>query len=183
MQQELASNRAALQELAASLERHIADEREQHVSLAGQLTTLAGSLDRLVNHLQGLSGLMGDLLSRLAEPAPVAAPAEPEPPVVTAPSEPPFQPGGEGVSLTVISVPGFQALMEIQKALTVLAQVSHASVERFQEGDSRLLIALTAPMTATEIVTALINATGHAMTVEDSKPELARLRIKVVPSS
>jgi hypothetical protein len=32
-------------------------------------------------------------------------------------------------------------------------------------------------------VTSLIRATGQAMAIEDSKPELARLRVKVVPSS
>ncbi|MGE0687631.1 MAG: hypothetical protein AB7P33_12865, partial [Dehalococcoidia bacterium] len=177
---ELAANRAAIQELTANIERHLVEEREQNVALGGQLSTLAGSLDRLVNHLQGLSSLMSDLLGRLAEPAPagVAPSAAPEP---QAPAEAPFQPGGEGVSLTIVAVPGFQALMEIQKALTAVEQVAHASVERFQEGDSRLLVGLTAPITGTDLVTALIRATGQAMAIEESKPELARLRVKVVP--
>ncbi len=179
---ELATNRAALQELTVNIERHLAEEREQNVALGGQLSTLAGSLDRLVNHLQGLSSLMADLLGRLAEPAPAigATPAAPEP---QSPAEPPFQPGGEGVSLTIVAVPGFQALMEIQKALTAIEQVGHASVERFQEGDSRLLVGLTSPITATDLVNALIGATGQAMAIEESKPELARLRVKVIPSS
>lgn len=179
---ELATNRTALQELTANIERHLAEEREQHVALGGQLSTLAGSLDRLVNHLQGLSTLMSDLLGRLAEPA-SASPAIPAATESQAPAEAPFQPGGEGVSLTIVAVPGFQALMEIQKALTGIEQVAHASVERFQEGDSRLLVSLTGPITATDLVTALIHATGQAMAIEDSKPELARLRVKVVPSS
>jgi hypothetical protein len=178
---ELATNRAVLQELAVTIERHLAEEREQHVALGGQLATLAGSLDRLVSHLSGLSSLMSDLLGRLAEapPAPASEPAR----EAAAPAEAAFQPGGEGVSLTIVAVPGFQALMEIQKALTSMEQVGHASVERFQEGDSRLLVSLTAPITATDLVTSLIRATGQAMAIEDSKPELARLRVKVVPSS
>lgn len=172
------SSRAVLEDLAARIETHLVEEREQHVALGGQLSTLAGSLDRLVTHLQGLSTLMSDLLGRLAEPATVAQPAVPEPV-----SEPAFQPGGEGVSLTIVGVPGFQALMEIQKALTALEQVGHASVERFQEGDSRLLVGLVASITAADLVAALIHGTGQAMTVEDSNPELARLRLKVVPSA
>lgn len=176
---ELAAQRAILSELSAKLERHLAEEREQHLALGGQLTTLAGSLDRLVGHLQGLSTLMTDLLGRLAEPASGGA----DGPGGPAASEPVFQPGGEGVSLTITGVPGFQGLMEIQKGLTALDQVSHASVERFQEGDSRLLVSLTAAVTASEIVAALNRATGQAVTVEESKPELARLRVKVVPGA
>ena len=175
--QEITSSRAAIQELAANVERHLTEEREQHIALGGQLTTLAGSLDRLVNHLQGLSTLMSDLLERLAEPVPGSSAAPP------AQIEAPFQPGGEGVSLTLVAVPGFQALMEIQKALTAIEQVSHASVERFQEGDSRLLVGLKAPITGSDLVAALIQATGQAMAIEDAKPELARLRVKVIPGS
>ena len=174
--QEISSSRAVLQELSSKIEVHLAGEREQHVALGGQLSTLAGSLDRLVNHLQGLSSLMTDLLERLAEPVTPAAGG-------SAPLEASFQPGGEGVSLTVIGVPGFQALMDIQKALTAIEQVSHASVERFQEGDSRILVGLRASITASDLVAALIRNTGQAMAVEDSKPELSRLRLKIVPSS
>lgn len=174
VRQEIAASRAVIESLATSIERHLAEERDQHVALGDQLGTLAGSLDRLVSHLQGLATLMAELLVRLAEPV-AAMPPD------ASPSEALFQPGGEGVSLTIAGVPGFQALMEIQKALTALDQVSHASVERFQEGDSRILVALSAAIGAEELVAALIESTGQAMAVEESKPELARLRIRVVP--
>ncbi len=174
--QELVSSREVLQNLAQSMERHLTEEKEQHLVLANQLTNLAGSLDRLVGHLQGLSQLMADLLERLAEPASLNAPA------AVASSEPSFQPGGEGVSLALTGVPGFQALMEIQKALTSLDQVDHASVERFQEGDSRILVALRAPITGSALVDTLISLTGQVMAVEEAQPELARLRVKVIPS-
>ena len=180
VRQELTANRAVLLELASTIERHLAEEREQHVTLGGQLTTLAGSLDRLVDHLQGLSTLMTDLLVRLADPG--AADAQ-EVATPQASSEPAFQPGGEGISLIIVGVPGFQALMEIQKALTGIEQVGHASVERFQEGDSRLLVNLRAPITASDLVAALIRGTGQAMAIEDSNPELARLRVKAIPGS
>ena len=181
VREELATNRATLEKLAANIERHLTEEREQHVALGGQLTTLAGSLDRLVNHLQGLSTLMSDLLGRLAEPA--SGPAAETPATAPLPVEPSFQPGGEGISLIIVAVPGFQALMEIQKALTGIEQINHASVERFQEGDSRLLITLNATITASDLVAALIRGTGQAMAIEESKPELARLRVKVIPGS
>jgi hypothetical protein len=173
-QDELAAARAAIVDLSNRLERQLEEDKEQRHLLGDQLTALATSLDRLVTHLQGLSQLMGDLLERLAEPpaAPGAAPA----------AEPPFQPGGEGVSLTLGAVPGFQALMDIQKALTSMPQVSGASVERYQEGDSRILVHLNAPVTASEIAAWLRSATQYATVVEEAKPELSRLRMKIVPA-
>ncbi len=172
VRQELAANRAALEELSERFQRQLNEEKEQRVVLAGQLTGLATSLDRLVTHLQGLSQLMADLLERLAQPA------EPVPQ-----AEPAFLPGGEGISVTLSSVPGFQALMDIQKALQGLDQVAAASVERFQEGDSRILLHLRSAITASDLVAALNRTTGHAIVVEEARPELLRLRLKVVPAS
>ncbi len=172
---ELAASLAVSQDIAAQIERQLAEEKEQHTIVAVQLTTLAGSLDQLVGHLQGLSHLMADLLERLAEPKP-----DPDTAITT---EQAFQVGGEGVSLIITGVVGFQALMEIQKALTALDSVAHASVERFQEGESRLQLTLLAPVTAASLLEALNSGTGQSMTLEESQPELARLHIKIVPSS
>jgi hypothetical protein len=172
---ELAQSRAAVQQLAERLQAELAQEKEQRAQLAGQLTNLAGSLDRLVSHLHGLSQLMAELLERLASPAsPLTEPAS-----VSVP-EPAFQPGGEGIALSLTSVPGFQALMDFQKALIAMEQVSAASVERFQEGDSRIQVQLSAPLSAEAIASTLTNTTGHACVVEESRPELMRLRLKVV---
>ena len=172
---ELAASLAVSQDIAAQIERQLAEEKEQHTIVAVQLTTLAGSLDQLVGHLQGLSHLMADLLKRLAEPKP-----DPDTAITT---EQAFQVGGEGVSLIITGVVGFQALTEIQKALTALDSVAHASVERFQEGESRLQLTLLAPVTAASLLEALNSGTGQSMTLEESQPELARLHIKIVPSS
>jgi hypothetical protein len=171
---ELAAARTALEDLARDLRQALEAEREQRILLGEQLTSLAGSLDRLVTHLEGLSQLIADLLERLATPA--AETAAPEP------VEPAFTPGGEGISVTLTAVPGFQALMDIQKALMAMEQVVSASVERFQEGDSRLLLHLRLPISASEIAAGLRAATGHAVAVEEARPELLRLRLKIVPS-
>ena len=173
--QELAESRVAIQELAQRLETQLAQEKEQRAQLAGQLTNLAGSLDRLVSHLHGLSQLMAELLERLASPTSPLSAQQP----VAAP-EPSFQPGGEGIALSLSSVPGFQALMDFQKALIAMDQVSSASVERFQEGDSRIQLQLNAPLTAEAIASTLTDTTGHACVVEEARPELMRLRLKVV---
>jgi hypothetical protein len=112
----------------------------------------------------------------------MAAPQEPEPVAVTPAetAEPLFRPGGEGVSLAIGAVPGFQVLMDIQKALMAFEQVSSASVERFQEGDSRIQIHLRSAVTGSQLATALGDATGHSFAVEETRPELMRLRLKIV---
>jgi hypothetical protein len=170
--EELSAARTAIEALSSRLERQLDEDKEQRRLLGDQLGALAGSLDRLVTHLQGLSQLMGELLERLAEPSAPATSAEA-----------PFQPGGEGVSLALAAVPGFQALMDIQKALSSMPQVSGASVERYQEGDSRILLHLSAAVTASEIASWLRGSTQYATVVEEAKPELSRLRMKIVPAS
>jgi hypothetical protein len=142
----------------------------QRLQLAGQLTNLAASLDRLVDHLQVLSEVMVGLVA----PRTVtdAGPDEKE--------EPRFMPGGEGVTLSIAAVPGFQALMEIQKALSAIDAVDGASVERFQEGDSRLLVHLGQPVSAKRLAAGLHEATHLNFVIEESRPELMSLRLKVV---
>ncbi|HXH22062.1 MAG TPA: hypothetical protein VNN10_08530 [Dehalococcoidia bacterium] len=169
---ELSEARAAIDQLARRVEMQLEEDKEQRRQLGDQLVTLAGSLDRLVTHLQGLSQLMGDLLERLAEPQGVAA----------VPAETPFRPGADGLSLTLTGLPGFQALMEVQKAVSAMEQVAGVSVERYQEGDSRLLVHLTAPVTATEIADWLRRSTPFTAAIEDSKPEMSRLRLRIAPA-
>jgi len=171
------ATQADIRDLAEAIQRQLAAETEQRLLLVGQLTGLATSLDLLVVHLQSLAQLMGDLIGRVAEPAsqrPLEVPPEPEPS---------FLPGGEGVSLILTAVPGFQSLMDIQKALVALGQVEGVSVERFQEGESRLLLHLSAAVTANHLVEVLHLATNQAVMIEESRPELSRLRLRIVPSS
>jgi hypothetical protein len=177
--QELAESRQALLDLTTRLESHLADEKEQQRLLAGQLSTLAQSLDRLVSHLQGISELIAELLGKLN---PVGGDVAPSP-AAPEPAEPSFLPGGEGVSVILAAVPNFQALMDIQKAIAAQEQVAGASVERFQEGDSRILVHLQSALTANQLAEALRRATGHNLVVEESRPELSRLRLKVVPAA
>ncbi len=174
-QRELTASRQALEALVQRFEAQLTDEREQRRVAAGQLANLTTALDSLVGHLQGLSQLMADLLERLADQSRPPGPPE-------APQEAPFLPGGEGVTLALLAVPGFQALMDIQKSLTAIEAVSSASVERFQEGESRILIQLRLPATAGELANAIHQGTGLAAVVEESRPELLRLRLNLLPA-
>ena len=176
--EEIARNRISIERLSQQMDQRLAEERQQRGQLAEQITNLAGSLDRLVTHLEGISLLMSELVERLATPRPVEPSAQPE--ADQKPSEPRFQPGGEGISLAIEAVPGFQVLMDIQKALMGFEQVSSASVERFQEGESRIQIHLREAISGSELANALGSATGHAFALEESRPELMRLRLKIV---
>jgi hypothetical protein len=173
--EEVARNRSALDALSQQMEHRLAQEQKQRAMLTEQITNLAGSLDRLVGHLEGISLLMSELAGRM--PPAGNAPETPAPPV---PSEPMFQPGGEGISLAIGDVPGFQVLMDIQKALMAVEQVSSASVERFQEGESRIQLHLRSAVSGSQLTAALGAATGHSFAIEESRPELMRLRLKIV---
>jgi hypothetical protein len=174
----LSKSRGDLQALVQRFESQLAQEREQDAVSANQLTALAGSIDRLVERLQDLSGRLIELTERLA--ITIEAPGSARTAAVS--FEPPFQPGGEGVSLAISSVPGFQALMDIHKALQAMEQVASASVERFQDGDSRILVQLRSPTTASDLASCLHAATGHALAVEEARPEVMQLRLKVIGS-
>ncbi|HEX5368060.1 MAG TPA: hypothetical protein VFY10_01455, partial [Dehalococcoidia bacterium] len=115
--EEFAKSHSDIEAMVRRIEQQLAEDSQQRAALAGQLGNLAGSLDRLVSHLDGLSGLMANLLDRLSQGSAPATTGEPV-----------FQPGGEGVALTLVAVPGFQALMDIQKALVALEPVANASV-------------------------------------------------------
>ena len=66
---ELAQNRERLEALVERIDLQRSEDKEQRVLLAGQLTNLAGSLDRLVDHLDGLSHLMAELIERMVTAA------------------------------------------------------------------------------------------------------------------
>jgi hypothetical protein len=174
--EEVARNRTALEALGQQMEHRLAQEQKQRAMLTEQITNLAGSLDRLVGHLEGISLLMSELAGRV----PAAAGAPPPAAAPSTPSEPLFQPGGEGISLAIGQVPGFQVLMDIQKALMAVEQVSSASVERFQEGESRIQLHLRSAVSGSQVAAALGAATGHSFAIEESRPELMRLRLKIV---
>jgi hypothetical protein len=164
----------AIEALAAQFKQHAAAEAEQRLKLAGQLTNLAAALDRLVAHLEGLTEVIGGLSAR------PSVSSEGRHAVIADEEGPRFMPGGEGVSLSVAALPGFQALMDLQKALNTHEAVASASVERFQEGDSRLLVHLQSPVSAASFASALRSSSGLDLAVEEARPELMSLRLKVL---
>lgn len=157
------------------LERAIDRIDQDRRSLADQITSLARSLERLERRLDEMSRLVAE--SRVA--APVVAPAEVEA-VVVAPvdTEPAFTPGEEGLTLVISAVPGFQGLMEVQRALMRVPAIEGASVERYFDGEARIVLMLREPITATRLLETLREATGQQLQLEESRPEASRLRVR-----
>jgi hypothetical protein len=151
-------------------------------AVAESLDRVAEILARLVDNTEQLAARMADLTDAVgimvqARPAPqpvqtpVAKPQLPE-------MEPSFAPGGEGVDVTIGAVPGFQGLMEVQRALVRLPQVQSAAVRRYQDDEAAIQLVLGQPMTATAIAEAVSTATGQQLVVDDARVEALRLRLR-----
>ena len=140
-------------------------------------------LGRLVDHTEQLAARMADLTDAvgiLAQTRPVQQPQlAPEPAKPQLPEmEPSFSPGGEGVDVTIGAVPGFQGLMEVQRALVRLPQVVSAAVRRYQDDEAAIQLVLGQPMTATAIAEAVTSATGQQLIVDEARVEALRLRLR-----
>jgi hypothetical protein len=75
-------------------------------------------------------------------------------------------------------VPGFQGLMELQRALVRLPQVQSAAVRRYQDDEAAIQLVLSQPMTAAQVAEGITNGTGRRMFVEDALPNALRLRLR-----
>lgn len=137
-------------------------------------------LTQLVEHTESLAARMADLTeavatlaeARIAQPTPeVAKPHLPE-------LEPSFSSGGEGIDVTIAAVPGFQGLMEIQRALVRLPQVQSAAVRRYQDDEAAIQLVLSQPMTAAAIAEGVTAGTGKRIFVDEARPDALRLRLR-----
>lgn len=146
------------------------------------LVRFGDALTRLASFTEQLGARMNDLteavtaLARIREGAP--APATPTAPEAAAENEPGFAPGGEGIDVTIASVPGFQGLMDLQRALVRLPQVQGAAVRRYQDDEAAIQLVLSQPMTPSAIVQGVADATGRQIVVDEARPDTLRLRLR-----
>lgn len=162
-----------------SMPRDLADLRRwlgdvfQH--LDDVLTRLDGEARRLAETSSRLAQVAGRLEDRLAPGHP---PAASEPAVA---EEPTFSPGS-AVGIVLAAVPGFQGLMDVQRALSSLPASEAATVLAFKDGEASLEVTLRSPITARQLVEGLHQATGHPLLIEEVRPEASRLRLRFVDS-
>jgi hypothetical protein len=159
---------------------------EEGHRLSEQVRTLTEAVQRLERRLDELPKLA--VPSGPAQAPPAEAPPEAglaKAPTVEAPpekkegpAEPQFPAGGEGIQLLISAVPGFQGLMEVQRALTHMPAVEGASVERYLDGEARIVLLLREPLTARRIADGLAEYIGEPLTIEEARPEALRLHLR-----
>lgn len=176
-------------EVVLGAERDARAEARAQVMPPALLETLERFSDvmvRLVEHTEHLANSVADLTeavssmadARAAAPQPGSGGASVAPKPQLPEMEPSFAPGGEGVDVSIANVPGFQGLMDVQRALVTLPQVQSAAVRRYQDEEAAIQLILRQPMTATQIAEAVSGATGKQLIVDDARPELLRLRLR-----
>jgi len=168
----------------------IAAERDAHArpvppEVLETLERFGSILTRLVEHTELLAQRMADLTEAVAALAEQRVAAAPPPPGVRPQlpeMEPSFAPGGEGIDVTIADVPGFQGLMEIQRALVRLPQVQSAAVRRYQDDEAAIQLVLSQPLTASAIAEGVSAGTSHRIIVDDARPDALRLRLRFLPA-
>jgi hypothetical protein len=160
----------------------IAADRDARVQmmppqLIDTLDRFSSVLTRLVEHTEQLAERMSDLTEAVAQLADARAQA-PAPTPQLPELEPSFAAGGEGIDVTIAAVPGFQGLMELQRALVRLPQVQSAAVRRYQDDEAAIQLVLSQSMTASAIASGITAGTGHRIFVDEARPDTLRLRLR-----
>lgn len=141
------------------------------------LERFGGVLTRLVEHTERLAERLAELTEAVAAIADSRAT-----PVAATPRLPEFasafRAGGEGIDITISSVPGFQELMELQRALVRLPHVQSAAVHRFQDDEAGIQLVLSQAATGASIADAVAEATGYRIVVEESRADSLQLRLR-----
>jgi hypothetical protein len=164
----------------ALVEAHhlLAAERDAHGAETLRAIERFGTiLTRLVEHTETLSARMAELteaVAALAEQRATQPPAKPQLPEM----ERSFPPGGEGIDVTIAGVPGFQGLMELQRALVRLPEVQSAAVRRYQDDEAAIQLVLSQPMTSSAVAEGVSAGTGKRIIVDESQPDQLRLRLR-----
>jgi hypothetical protein len=139
------------------------------------LTRLVSHTEQLAERVSELAVAVVTLVDQRAAP-PQQPNGKPQLPQMEAS----FAPGGEGIDVTIADVPGFQGLMELQRALVRLPQVQSAAVRRYQDDAAAIQLVLSQPMTATAIAEGITAGTGKPLAVDEARPETLRLKLRFV---
>ena len=160
----------------------VEQEQRAHQSAPQVVDTLerfGEAMTRLAEFTELLGIRMNELteaVARLADSRQLTgAPALPKLPEQMEPS---FAPVGEVIDVTIAAVPGFQGLMDLQRALVRLPQVQSAAVRRYQDDEAAIQLILAQPMTPGAIIEGVSAATGRQITIDEARPETLRLRLR-----
>jgi hypothetical protein len=156
------------------------DEALAH--LGGEARRLSQEASALALVADRLQTRLGDLSRAMGQPRAYAEPARaPEPQYAPEPSEEPqFHPSEQGATIILAAVPGFQGLMDVQRALNGLAATESASVVAFKNDEASIRVLLRQPVSARQIVEGLQASVGQPVLIEEARPESQRLRLRFV---
>jgi hypothetical protein len=145
---------------------------ERFSAVLTRLVEFTEQIGSRINELTEAVNVLAEMQAhQQSQGQPTAKPQLPE-------MEPSFAPGGEGIDVTIAAVPGFQGLMELQRALVRLPQVQSAAVRRYQDDEAAIQLVLSQPMGASAIAEGLTASTGRAIFVDEARPDTLRLRLR-----
>ena len=144
---------------------------------AARLSDGASDLALVAGRVEAVLSDLTRTLGRAARLEETQAVADPESSV---PAERQFQPGDEAIGVVLAAVPGFQGLMDAQRALSNLQEAEGASVVAYKNGEASLEMVLREPVTASRVVEALSESAKQPLLIEESRPEALRLRLRFV---
>jgi hypothetical protein len=165
--EEVSQLHRAEQDVFQQLEAVLAQLRNESARLSEGAAQLAQVAARLEERVGALTGSM--IRTREIE-------AVPPPP----PEEPRFAANGRPVGVVLAAVPGFQGLMDVQRALSNMPSTEGASVVGYKNGEASLELILREPVSARQIVDGLQESTGHHVMIEEARPDDLRLRLRFV---
>ena len=137
---------------------------------ASDLALVAGRVEAVLSDLTRTLGRATRMEETRVAPEPESS----------VPAEPQFQPGDQAVGVVLAAVPGFQGLMDAQRALSNLPEAEGASVVAYKNGEASLEMVLREPVTASRVVEALSESANQPLLIEESRPEALRLRLRFV---
>ena len=92
---------------------------------------------------------------------------------------PRFAAGGRPVTVVIANIPGFQDLMDMQRALNALQESVEASVTKFADGEASFELELRDPASAGQIVGGLCEISGRRLVIEEASPDERRMRLRL----
>jgi len=176
---EVADLKRTINEMFERLEGTLDRLTTQAERLSDGASDLAETAGRVEGRMNEITRALREASTQPVQPAPAAAHAAPAPAPAT-PVEPQFRPGASPMGVVLAAVPGFQGLMDVQRALSGLPQTEGASVVAYKNGEASLEVVLNAPLAARQIVDGLRDATGEQLLIEESRPEADKLRLRFV---
>lgn len=183
-EQALAQMESMLERLERDIERRPEPKSQDELDY-GARKHIEDVVSELQSEVQRLSREVARLSAVAVQPPAARTHSEPEPQAriekrPAPPAEPQFRPGSRPVNVILAGVPSFEALMDVQRALSDLQQAAGVSVIEFENGEASLHVELRSPVSARHVAAGLRSSAGRQFLIEESRPDEHRLRLRFI---